>query len=437
MTDGVLGTASPRLRRFLFSNQFASWAGQGIVSATNFAILIILAHWARVEDVGFYALGYSILALAMVAQDSLVTRPYAIQMFKPPGGPEAHAYGTLVVAALMAVATGLVLAGASVIMRMSGAEPALTGVVLMLAAAAPLALTREFARRFSFANLQMHQALVLDVAASALIVALLLALALTGRLDAPMAFAAIGGAGSLCALVWFMARRSFFRAMPGAVMQTARQSWAFGKWLLASQITLQVQGYAAHWITALVAGVAATGVYSACLSIVSLSNPFLFGLFNLLTPKFVRILRDEGPRGLRREAFRDALVIGAIMGAFTLVLYLGGGFLLADLFPGKDFAGGTDVLSILALSSAVSALGAPATIALSASERGRAIAALSFGACVFGSAVVWLLLPRWGLPGAAFGMLATECLGTLARWALFLSGHHSSSPRPAPAPARH
>ncbi len=412
--------------RLLASNQLASWLGQGLVSATNFIVLLMVARWGSVEDVGYYAIGFSILMLATVAQDALVTRPYAIQMFKHQAGPEAHAYGALVfglsLSAAIAAALGLA-AGAGHIWT---DDRAMSAILLALALSVPLALWREFARRFSFAHLRMHQALAVDAAASLLLLTALGLLGLSGWLSASTALLSIGLAGGTAGLVWFLARHAAFRRVPGAVVETARRSWGFGKWLLASQVALQLQGYAAHWVTLLIAGAAVTGVYSACLSIVALANPFLFGLFNVLTPKFVRILKDQGEAGLRRAALKDAALVGAIMGGFAILVHAFGPQLMSLLFPSKDFAGGPEVLSVLALSSAVAALGAPATIALSAAERGRPIAFLAFAAFMLGTIVATVLLLRYGLIGAVWGILLTEALGTLARWALFLSGNRFS-----------
>ena len=415
------GKLSP-LARLAASNQLAGWLDQGLVSATNFAVLLMIARFSDVSQVGYYAIGFSILILAMTMQDSLVTRPYAIQLFKPPGGPEAHAYGALVFSLMLSAGIGAVLALIAVLLLASGKADGLSGLVGTLALAAPFALGREFARRYSFANLLMRQALMLDAAASIIILAALGILAYSGTLDARSGLVTIGLGGGGVAGFWLVLKRQSFKKSRHAASQTARQSWSFGKWLLASQLTLQTQGYAAHWIILATTGAAATGIYSACLSVVGLSNPFLFGLFNMLTPKFVRKLKDEGEQGLRREAFRDALAIGAIMGTFTLLLFLAGEWLMTLLFVQENYSGHAGLLGLLALAAAIAAMGAPATIALSAVERGRAIAALSFGTCVLGSIAVWFLLNRWGLMGAACGILVTETLGTIARWALFLKG---------------
>jgi O-antigen/teichoic acid export membrane protein len=175
-----------------------------------------------------------------------------------------------------------------------------------------------------------------------------------------------------------------------------------------------------HWITMLAAGAVATGLYSACLSIVALANPFLFGYFNILTPRFVRVFKEGGAAALRRRAVADVVLLGAGMGLFTLAIWVFGSTIMNVLFPGEDYRGATGLLTVLALSCAAGALGGPAVVALSVAERGRPIAILSVAICVLTSILVFILMSRWGLDVAVYGILAGECLGSLARWMLFL-----------------
>jgi O-antigen/teichoic acid export membrane protein len=423
MTESSQSTSSRRLfpvAGFVSTTQIWSWLDQAVVSATSFLVLILVARWASVEQVGYYAIGGSILALAVTFQDSLVTRPYSIQLFKLPGLPAAHAFGSLALSILLSVSTAVILGLGALLLPVLGAPRDSATLILVLAAAAPLVLGREFARRYCFANLLMRQALVLDTATSSILIAALSYLAWTGQLSA---YTALGAAGLACGtsiVAWFAMKRKYFAYRAAAIGKTFRQSWELGRWLLSSQLALQLQSYIAHWITLLIAGAAATGIYSACLSIVALANPFLFGFFNVLTPKFVRTLRNSGHPGLRREAAFDALILGAVMGAFTIFILLFGEVFMNHLYPGGEYAGHTHVLSILALSATVAAIGAPAAIALTTTEHGRAAAGVAVGTCFLGSILVWLLMSNWGLVGATYGILLTEIIGSLGRWALFL-----------------
>jgi O-antigen/teichoic acid export membrane protein len=420
MTDiGIaLGLGNLRaLRKQLSADQLAGWLDQGVVSATSFLVLLMLARWASVEHVGYYAIGISIIALAIAVQDSLVTRPYAIQVFRPPLGAQAHAFGALAFGILLSGVVALSLAATAAFL---GHGSGLATLFLALAAIMPFVLGREFARRYSFANLRMREALLLDAAACAMLVLGLVLAHGFKPLTAATAMAVLGVASGTSLVAWCLIKRRSFANRAGAVTSTVRQSWGIGKWLLTSQVALQIQGYAAHWIALIVAGAAATGLYSACLSVVALANPFLFGFFNLLTPKYVRVYRHGGYRVLRRQAAVDTLILAVVMGAFTAFVASFGAVLMTYLFPGEAYSGGTGILTILSLSAAVGALGGPATVALATLERGRAQAAVSLAACVLGSALVWVLMVEWGLEAAAAGILLTDCVSSLARWIIFL-----------------
>ncbi len=421
------------LGKLLASRQLAGWLGQGVVSAANFVVLLVVAKWGGMAELGYYSLGFSVVAMTMAAQDSLVTRPYAIQLFKPPGGPGAHAYGTLVFGLALSAVIGAALLGAAGLLYATEADPQLAAVFLVLSLATPLVLARDFARRFCFANLQMHRALGLDIGASLLLLAAVMAVAFSGTLSASTTLLCYGAAGGIACAAWFAGSRHAFTRVPGASRASARQSWKLGKWLLLSQMAIQLQGYAAQWLILVMAGAVATGVYTACLSVVNLSNPFIFGILNFLTPKYVRVRNGAGDRGLRPAVFRDTLLITGVMTIFALALYFAGDMLLVGLFPSIVTGHGPAILALLAAAAAAGAAGSPATIALSAAERGPLIAVLSFASFIAGSVAVILLLPVYGLLGAALGMLLVEVLGAAARLLLFLRA--TSSPAGAGKPA--
>ncbi|MCB1377129.1 MAG: hypothetical protein KDK89_01990 [Alphaproteobacteria bacterium] len=406
------------LRTLILSKQAASWADQIVVSGANLVMLLALARWATVADVGYYAVAFSLLALAITVQDSLVTRPFTIQMFKLEVSAETHAAASLALAllliAVLSISVLLVAAG----LVISGASGTVAGLAAMLAAAMPPVLLREFARRYGFALLEPRQALATDLVAAILSMCCVGLLGLSGQLTAITAMAALAVGCGVSVAGWLICLRRNFEFDLEASRLNARASIRFGKWLLSGQIALQAQGYAAHWITLAIGGAAATGLYSACLSIVALSNPFLFGYFNILTPKFVRVLKDHGASALRRQASHDSLIIGAMIGTFVLFVGLLGSQIMDMMFPGEAYRAGIEVLNLLAIATLLGAIGGPAGVALMAAERGRPLAVLSAAICALGSALIILLMWFGGLKAAAVGIVLTEALGTLGRWAM-------------------
>ncbi len=392
------------------------WIDQALVSATNLILLLVLARWAGASDVGYYSIGFSVIMMAISVQDSLVTRPYSVQMLNFPYRPEEHSGGALVLASgigLVIAAVGL--ATTAIIAIADRSEDAIS-ISLVLGFALPFLLIREFIRRYSFAHLQTWHAVGVDAATLGLLGLAVAVLVLNEAMAASTAVAALGGACAISAGIWIVLRRNLFKFSGNPIAETCRQSLVFGKWLLASQMAIQAQGYSTHWIIFAFAGSATTGVYAGCLSIVALSNPLLFGYLNLLTPRFVRAYDEGGSEALRKHAISSAKFLGGLIGLFAVGVIVSGDWLIASLFPGEAFEAGFTLLAPLALAAVAGAIGAPAAVALTAAERGRPVAMLSTLSLFLGSLLVLALMARWGLEAAVFGVLLSETLASVARW---------------------
>jgi O-antigen/teichoic acid export membrane protein len=408
------------LLRLISGSHVLAWADQAVVSATSFVALIMIGRWTDASQLGAYAIGSSVLALLLAAQESLITRPYSIQLNRPVGTPAEHAFSSLILSFLVSAAAVLLLTTAALALDAFDVRPKWTSIVWLLAAATPPVLTREFARRLSFAHLRLRQVLMLDLAVSALNVVALVSLGFTGRLSAVTAFAALSLSCGVGAAGWLYLARAQFAFRLSHIGATLKQSVGLGKWLLSGQLALQVQGYMTYWLSTVLAGVAVTGIFTACMSIVSLSNPALFGFYNILTPKSVHALRAGGPAGLRRQAALDSLLLAAVMTCFCIFVALAGQQVMDILYPGAEYTGNGHILVVLALAALAAAIGVPASIALASAERARAVAVVMIATAGLNVTLVWSLMANWGLLGAAYGMLIAEAVGALGRWLVFL-----------------
>lgn len=404
-------------------NQIWGVADQLVVSVTSFAAMIIIARSTDVSQLGLYSIGNSLIVMLLTMQDSLITRPYSIQMFKPAGTPEEHGFSSLLLSWILSSMAAVAALTAALYFAAKADGSGNTALALAISFVTPLVLFREFGRRYSFANLKAYRAFAVDLVAALSILVPMVYLGWSGKLNAVTAIVTIGCGAGLSGTLWFIRRRRAFRYSSDALKKTFWQSWALGKWLLGSQLAMQFQGYAIHWLCLLVIGVAMTGAYAACLSIVALANPFLYGFFNLLTPKSVRTLKDKGPIELRRQVFRDSTLLGGMMTAFTVFIYFAGEEIMSLVYSGEEYANQGHVLTVLSLASvagAVGAFGGPAAIALQSAERGRAIASVAMITCIIGSLASWYLISAYGLAGAAWGLLVTEVVGAIGRWTLFI-----------------
>lgn len=408
-----------RVVRLMAGSHGLGWADQAVVSITSFLPFVMIGRWTDPHQLGIYAVGVSILALLLATQESLITRPYSVHLHRPEGTPEQFAFNALILSVLFSLATAVVIGALTLIFYAFGAERELLNIGWVLAGVAPFLLLRDFARRFCFAHLVVGRALVLDGAVAALTIPPLALLGWYGALSVTSTLAVMGAACAIGSLGWlYLSRRAFSRSVR-QIGTTATRNWRMGKWFLSSQLAEQAQGYLTPWLALVIAGAAVTGVFAACSSIIAFTNPVLYGFFNVLLPKFVLTLRDKGIAALRRQACLDAALLAALMGAFTLVVFVYGDDILRLLYGSESYAGYGHVLVVLAAASLVGAIAAPAAIALAAAERAKAAAYLTALTAIVSVGLIAALLLSQGLLGAAYGMLAGEIIGCVGLWGGF------------------
>jgi O-antigen/teichoic acid export membrane protein len=395
-------------------------ADQMVLSILGFAVMLILARAGDQSQLGLYAVANSIVVLLLSAQDSLVTRPYSIQIFRPVGTPGEHAFSSLAFSFAISALGSVALAISALYLYVH--DSGYAGIALAIAMICPLVLLREFGRRHGLSNMRMVSALKTDAIAALstiLILALLLAI---HKLTAATALLAVGTGAAFGSLWWLAQNGQHLDFNRNQLLPAFWQSWALGKWLFISQSAMQMQGYVIHWLCLLLISASATGAYAAVLSVVALANPFLYGFFNLIMLKSIRTLKDAGTGGLRRQVLRDSVVLAVIMSCFAIGIFVTGGFLMKVLYPSLDLNSEGPVLTVLsicALASTIGAFGGPAAIAVQGMEKARELSVVSLGVFAFGVLAAWILISRYGLLGTGLALLATETIGCVARWLLF------------------
>jgi O-antigen/teichoic acid export membrane protein len=396
-------------------------ADQAVVSSASLLTTIILGRFTHPNELGLYAIGASLMVLALNLQESLVSLPYTIQRHRVLGMPTEYAGCSLAQSGALSTFSCVLLAAAALGLSTRRAESELTAMVWVLAGATPFALLREFARKFAFAHLRLAQALIIDVTVAAIQLGVLSWLGWTGRMSAATACAALGGSCALTGIVWLFVARNNFAIRVGDLPTMTKQSWRLGKWLFASQMTVTVQSYVSYWLLAAVLDTTATGVYAACMTVAMFANPLIIGLSNVLMPGAVLAFKEGGCVQLRRQAIRDLILLGALMALFCAAVLLMGEDIMRILYRGEQYEGQGRTISVLAAASLAFAMGIPASIALTSMERPRAIVLAGLAGAIVTVVVGWWLMVEWGSLGAAYGFLWGNLIGTIGRWAIFSS----------------
>jgi O-antigen/teichoic acid export membrane protein len=376
---------------------------QAVVSGTSFATSVLLGRMVSLDELGVYYLALSIVYFARGIQEQLVCAPYMIYCSRKQGDAQALYAGSALLhqCGIMAV-TAAILAAALAL----GLLPAnATGAFWLLVAAAPLLLIREFFRQSAFAHLDLKGAIALDIASSLLQLAVLLTLALTGRLTVVSTLATLAVASGLPAIAWLAAGRRRMVGRWSAALADFVQNWNFARWALASQLLACTTPYVMPWVVALMHGEAQTGLLGGCTTLVGLSNTFLQGLCNFLSPHAARAFAEGGLAELQSVLKKTALLFAATLGLLAIA-----GFTIGEqaalIVYGPQFAGTGWIIGVLSLSVLANSLGVTAGNGLWAMERPSA----NFYAdlCSLGVVIVAtvVLVPLFGPLGAAVAILS-------------------------------
>ena len=404
---------------------FFSLADQAVASATNFLTGIIIARSCSKEELGLYMLGFSVILLVNDLQTSLIATPYMIYAPRLKGRAHALYTGSSLIHQLalsLFTVVALVCGAAAVTM---GVGPRGIGPVLWaLCAVSTLTMLREYARRVSFARLKIMTAFFLDSLVAAVQISGLLLLAHSGRLSASRAYWVVGLACGVAVAAWLWLNRKVYDPRMDQALSDFKKNWLLGKWVFASGLVVAVTMNLYPWFIAYFHGTASAGVWAACLGVVSVGNPALLGIQNLVGPKIAHSYAAAGPKAFRRLVLKITAAVAVAMSLLCLALIIWGDRLIALLY-GHDYAGNAVVVTILALNTLVIATAFPITRALYAIGR----ADLDFlgnlaGVFIMLSAGLWLVRVI-GMPGAALGLLGSGFVTSAAKAGAFLrvSGH--------------
>lgn len=385
---------------------------QALVSGTSFVTSVILGRCAGREDLGFYYLALSVVLFVRGLQEQLVSAPYMIYCGRQATADQPrYAASALLHQCLLSLVAvcGLAIAAAL------GLGPAgMRQSLLLLLCAAPLLWMREFVRQMSFAHLDVRAAIVTDLTITLTQLGALGWLALQGQLTVLATLAVMGICCGLASISWLASGRQKFTLNWSAAWNDWCRNWTFSRWALASHVLACSSPYVLPWVVAATHGERETGTLGACATLVGLSNMFLIGLANYLSPKAARAYAEHGLAELKRVLWQTATMFVVGLGTMSLFAFLAGHH-VAALVYGPEFIETRWIIGILSLSVLANSLGVTAGNGLWAMERPSA----SFFADLCSLIVVVIatatLVPMFGPVGAALAGLTGTSSDALIR----------------------
>jgi O-antigen/teichoic acid export membrane protein len=388
---------------------------QGIVSGTNFATSVLIGRLCSHAEMGLYALGLSIVYFARAIQEQVVSAPYTIYVNRKPESQRAAFAGSSTVhfGGFAGLVVLCLLGFAGVLASQESASQMLP-LILILAAALPLFLLREFIRHFTFSHLKMGTALLLDAAVSLIQLCTLGLFAWFGVLTVPVVFAVMGGSCLLASLGWFWTKTERFEISRSAAIRDWKGNWGFVRWALACQLVGCSAPYVMPWFVASMEGTAATGLLAASTTLVGLANMFVMGVANFLSPRAAKAYAEGGVMVLKDVIVTTGTVFAVTLGVFSLLMcFLGGN--VAALVYGETYRAAGPVMAVLAFGLLATGLGVTAGNGLWAIDKPQANFRADVCALIATIILSALLIGPYGVMGAALATTLGAAVDALIR----------------------
>jgi O-antigen/teichoic acid export membrane protein len=381
-------------------------ADQLMVGGANFVTILLLGRLAGADNLGVFALAMTVYYLMLAVQESLITMPYTIFGARLKGARHLQYSGAaLCQSAAWAACVGATLTIVALSLSLIRGDADLARVVAAFALVSPLWLLREFGRRYLFAHMQVMRVVAMSVAGSMTQLISLSLFAYTGRLSATTALCAMSLGSGVAVFGWLWLSRRAFRFDHARSSYFLLKNWVLGRWILASQATAVLTANVMPWLIVFWLGPRATGIFAACDSILRFANPIIISLRNVLTPKAAIGFSNGGKPAVRRIVWKASALLSLFLFAFCVLLAIAGDPILKRAF-GDAYAAYWPVLAVLGLNQLLAGFALAPGQTLLLLERANIILWAEVAGFTTSLVAATVLIPRYGVLGAAFSLLA-------------------------------
>jgi O-antigen/teichoic acid export membrane protein len=380
--------------------QRASWTlvDQGVVSAGNFALNVLLARTLSEGDYGKFALFLGSIYILRTIDYSLISYPLSVRLCVARDDERAGLLGNT---SLLAAALSLVL----VVVMALGAT-LLDGQILLPACLCFLCWqAQETSRRCLLAEFHYRAAVAGDGVAyvgQALLIALV---AWLDGISLPVALYMMSATFATGALV-HASKLQFAWPDLAEAQVLAREYFSVGKWSIVNYelVLLRVQLF--PWMLAATAGTAATASLQAGLNIANMMNPIIFGIGNAIPQVAAHAHRISGVIGASRAGYGYVLFgLGPILLICAAAVLMPGLLLRMAYGPSSPYLAAAMGLQLLAVAGVLDYIAEMISKTLLGVQAGRLASVVNVLAVGVAAALAFALVDRLGVLGACLALL--------------------------------
>lgn len=398
-------------RKSLVSRSLISLLDQIVVSGCTFFTMYLVSGKCSKAEVGAFALAATIVNFIRTVQERAIAAPYLAFAYKPGFDRNTFRGSSFVhqgiFATMVAVCAVLVVA----VEWSLGLPNASLALAASLALTIPLLMIRDQIRAISAANFEFGPQLLLDVAIAVIQFGGLFGLAWINQFSIASVYVAMGFACLIPSLIWFWRHREVLEIDRVKIVSDWNHNWRYSRWLVGARV-VGIFGYLiVPWMVAFFLDKSATGAFAVCSSLVGISLMFVTGLNNYFQPRTIREYHRRGVIGLRSTLIESIVIVSGVLICISVCLAFLGDTLLGLLF-GSGYSSYGNIAFLLSLSMLSVSFSVLFGNGLAALGNSRHYFWGEFACCVVSVSSAAMLIPLWGLSGAAasliFGGLASS-----------------------------
>jgi O-antigen/teichoic acid export membrane protein len=391
----------------------AGVSDQALASGANAVLNIVLARWLSVEEYGIFCLGFTIYLIASGFHNSLILEPVSVLgASRFAGNLRVYLRSVFWNQLILAVLIAAILAGGAVFAPIGAdVKIAVCGAGILC----PSLLTVLYLRRIQYLLGRPQAAAYMSLVYAMVLVILFGVARYRGRLSALTGLIMIAAAAAVaCRPYW----RDVFACGPGpSCKASAEAHWGFGRWFIAAPFLAVGTTHIQMLVVAGCLGMEGSGALRATMNFTLPLVQLVTALSNLALPSLARTFAER-PAGFKTAAVKVMLGYGAGGGLYMVCLWLFGRP-LEMLVYGNKFRGAGATLSILGVWAFAVCLSNATGIVLRARQAPKGCLLAMVLAAIFGFAATGPLVRWYGLPGAAASMAGTYIVSTIVQFVAY------------------
>lgn len=390
-----------------------SLSDQLLVSGATFATTAMVARNCSTALLGEFILAWTIVSFVRTIQERLILAPFIAFRYRPGYDRKSFKASSighqLVFAAVCCVFVGFV----ALCLWAIGAGSSVRGLAIGLVFTVPNILVRDHLRGMSLAESEFAATLLFDSVVVALQLLLMVVLLQTDTFTPTTATLAMGAGCIPPVLTWYIWKFHVFDLSWNVFKRDWWSNWIYSRWLLVARLFGIAPYLGIPWVLASFIDREATGIFGNCTSLVGISMTFVVGVNNMFQPKTVRSLHQGGIPAMLRCLGEACVVFLTTLSLLSTLFYFYGDYALAMIY-GDDFKNYGWLVFLLSVSTLAVSFAIVIGNGLAAMGNSRDYFFGEFVGCVAAMSTACLLIPKFGLWGAAVALIAGGIAASLS-----------------------